>query len=396
MAILIPNRTARRHLMALTGLDANRAGPVRAAELGQIVNELGYVQVDSVSVLERAHHHILFSRARTYRKRDLHLLVEKDGVLFENWTHDASVIPSTYFRYWKHRFARERTRLRERWKDHFATEGFDGDLARVLDHVARNGPSMARDFAGDRPSTGWWDWHPSKAALEYLWRVGELAIARRDGFQKVYDLTERVIPQPYREAEAGHDDFVDWACREALKRLGFATRGEIAAFWALLTPPQVEEWLARSRCELVPVRVESHDGSTRAAYALPGIERQLAEAGESRDRVLILNPFDPMLRDRARAGRLFGFHYRIEIFVPEAKRRYGYYIYPVLRGDALVGRMDVKADREADTLRVAAFWPEKGVRSSKALVARIEAELDRLRRFAGLSGTSFADGWLRE
>src|SRR5690606_10094761 len=139
-----------------------------------------------------------------------------------------------------HRFAREKARLRTRWKDHFGTEGFDDDVARVRDHVASNGPTLARHFEGDKPSTGWWDWHPSKAALEYLWRTGELAIARRDGFQKVYDLTQRVIPASHHDAEVDHEAFVDWACRQALTRLGFATRGEIAAFWALLTPQEVE------------------------------------------------------------------------------------------------------------------------------------------------------------
>jgi uncharacterized protein YcaQ len=395
MSIRVPNRVARHHLLSLTGLDGRWAGPLRAPQLSDIVHDLGYVQVDSVSVIERAHHHILFSRGQTYRKRDLHALVEKQGVLFENWTHDASVIPSAYFPYWKHRFAREKTRLRERWKDHFGAEGFDDDLARVLDHVTHNGPSMARDFEGDKPSTGWWDWHPSKAALEYLWRVGDLAIARRDGFQKVYDLTERVIPPQHLSAEVGQADFVDWACREALRRLGFATRGEIAGFFALLTPPEVEEWLARTKAELIPVKVEAHDGSVRAAFALPGIEAALAAASEPQDRVRILNPFDPLLRDRARTERLFGFHYRIEIFVPEAKRRYGYYIYPVLRGDALVGRIDAKADREADSLRVTAFWPEPRVRMSKVLKAKIEAELDRLRRFSGLGRVELADGWIR-
>ena len=209
---------------------------MRKQELACTIGRLGFVQVDSVNVLERAHHHILFSRSQTYRRRDLQALIEKDGALFENWTHDASIIPSEFFPYWRHRFAREKTRLRRRWKDHFGTEGFDGDIARVLDHVAENGPTMARDFEGDKPSTGWWDWHPSKAALEYLWRTGELAIARRDGFQKVYDLTERVIPACYRAREVDHDAFVDWACCEALRRLGFATRGEIARFWALVTP----------------------------------------------------------------------------------------------------------------------------------------------------------------
>ena len=395
MTTTIPNRQARRHLMSLTGLNGG-TGPMRRQALAQAIDGLGFVQVDSVNVLERAHHHILFSRGAGYRRADLSALVEKDRHLFENWTHDASIIPSAFFPYWRHRFAREKARLRERWKRHFGTEHFDDDIARVLDRIGRDGPAMARDFEGDKPSTGWWDWHPSKAALEYLWRTGELSITRREGFQKVYDLTERVIPQAHRDIEVDHDAFVDWACREALKRLGFATRGEIAGFWALLTPAEVDAWIAANRGELVPVRVETVDGSKpRASLALLGAVGAAHAAPEPPDRVRILSPFDPLMRDRARAERLFGFSYRIEIFVPEAKRRYGYYVYPVLRGDATVGRIDVKAERERDALAVRAFWLEPGVRPSKALTTRLEAELERLRRFAGVGRVEFANGWLR-
>lgn len=395
MTTTIPNRQARRHLMALTGLDG-RAGPMRRRELARAIDGLGFVQVDSVNVLERAHHHILFSRGAGYRRADLSALVEKDRSLFENWTHDASIIPSAFFPYWRHRFAREKARLRERWKAHFGAEHFDDDIDRVLDRIARDGPVMARDFEGDKPGGGWWAWHPSKAALEYLWRTGELSITRREGFQKVYDLTERVIPQVHREVEVDRDAFVDWACSEALKRLGFATRGEIAAFWALLTPAEVDAWIAANRDALVPVRVETvDDGKPRASLALPGAVEAARDAPEPPDRVRILSPFDPLMRDRARAERLFGFSYRIEIFVPEAKRRYGYYVYPVLRGDATVGRIDVKAERERDALAVRAFWLEPGVRPSKMLAAKLEAELERLRRFAGVGRVAFADGWLR-
>ena len=394
MTTTIPNRQARRHLMALTGLDGS-GGPMHRRALASAVESLGFVQVDSVTVLERAHHHILFSRGAGYRPADLARLVEKDRSLFEHWTHDASIIPSAFFPYWRHRFARETVRLRERWKRHFGSEHFDDDIARVLDRIASKGPAMARDFEGDKPSTGWWDWHPSKAALEYLWRTGALSITRRDGFQKVYDLTERVIPQVHRAVEVGHDAFVDWACREALKRLGFATRGEIAGFWALLTPAEVDAWIAANRGALVPVRVETVDGKPRAALALPGAVEAALAAPEPPDRVRILSPFDPLMRDRARAERLFGFVYRIEIFVPEAKRRYGYYAHPVLRGEATVGRIDVKAERERDALAVRAFWLEPGVRPSKALTAKLEAELERLRRFAGLGRVEFAEGWLR-
>jgi uncharacterized protein YcaQ len=255
---------------------------------------------------------------------------------------------------------------------------------------------MARDFEGDKPSSGWWDWHPSKAALEYLWRTGELAITRREGFQKVYDLTERVVPAAHFREEVDHDAFVDWACREALKRLGFATRGEIAGFWALVTPAEVDSWLAANRDELVPVRVEAADGRPRAAFALPGMAQAALIAPTPPDRVRIVNPFDPLMRDRARVERLFGFSYRIEIFVPEAKRQYGYYVYPVLRGERVAGRIDVKAEREGDVLAVRAFWPEPGVKPSKAFLSRLEAELERVRRFAGVGRVTFADGWLRQ
>ena len=396
MTILIPNAIARRHLMQLYGLDGARSGPMRKDELSAAIGTLGFVQVDSVNVLERAHHHILFSRNRTYRRRDLQHLLEKDAALFENWTHDASIIPSAFFPYWRHRFERERQRLRTRWKSHFGTERFDDDIARVRNRIEMNGPAMARDFEGDKPSTGWWDWHPSKAALEYLWRTGDLAIARREGFQKVYDLTERVIPDAHRETTVDHDAFVDWACRQALARLGFATRGEIAAFWALLTPQEVEGWIAQNRADLVQVHVEGANGDKpRVAYAVAGTVENVLGAAEMPDIVRILSPFDPLLRDRARTERLFGFHYRIEIFVPEAKRQYGYYVYPVMRGDRAVGRIDVKAERERDALVVRAFWPERGVRVSKALTSKLEAELERLRRFAGVAQVVFEDGWLR-
>lgn len=396
MTILISNRQARRHLMMLCGLNGGHTGALRQQDLARVVGDLGYVQVDSVNVLERAHHHILFSRSQAYRPGMLRRPIEKDRTLFENWTHDASIIPTAFFPYWRHRFAREKTRLRERWKEHFGTEGFDDDLRRVHDHIACKGPAMARDFEGDKPSTGWWDWHPSKAALEYLWRTGDLAITRRDGFQKVYDLAERVIPADSYAQEVDREAFVDWACREALRRLGFATRGEIAAFWALLRPPEVEEWLARHRKELVRVKVETvGDGKPRDCFALPGMAEQAEAAPAPPDRVRILSPFDPLLRDRARAERLFGFFYRIEIFVPEAKRQYGYYVYPVLRGDAAVGRIDVKAERDRNALVVRAFWPERGVRPSAILVSKLETELQRLTRLAGVERVIFEGGWMR-
>lgn len=394
MTAMIDNKTARRAFLALQGLcDPPHKGQSKD-DLLETIRRLGFVQVDSINTVARAHHQILFSRNATYRQKNLKRLVEADCHLFENWTHDASIIPSEFFPYWRHRFAREEARLQQRYE---AWQGspFLHECEGILERIAKDGPVMTRDFEGDKPSTGWWDWHPSKTALEYLWRTGRLAIARRDGFQKVYDLAERVIPSHCHEAQVEHHEFVDWACRSALSRLGFATRGEIAAFWDLLKPDEVAAWIAENEKELETVLIESADGSKpRASLRFRDYPALLDNPPEPPGRVRILSPFDPALRDRKRAERLFGFFYRIEIFVPEEKRVYGYYVFPVLRGDRIVGRIDMKADRNADVLAVRRFWPEKGVRQSKAFLTELEAELDRVRRFAGVAGIEFARDWI--
>jgi uncharacterized protein YcaQ len=393
---LVSNSHARRFFIARQGLSEPPSRAWGKPGLYDAIERLGFVQVDSINTVERAHHHILFARNQTYRQKHLAQLVEKDRLLFENWTHDASIIPTSFFPYWKHRFERQKTRLRTRWKDHFGQEGFDDDLDRVLAKIASGGPVLTRDFEGDKPSTGWWDWHPSKAALEYLWRTGELSITRREGFQKVYDLTERVIPSEHFSRTVSHEEFIDWACRSALERLGLATRGEIMAFWALLTPQEVEDWTKEHRSELETVRVEPADGGKpQASIMFAGTFDSIGLAPEPPARLRILSPFDPLLRDRKRAERLFGFFYRIEVFVPEAKRKYGYYVFPVMRGDKIIGRIDMKADRATDRLAVRAFWPEQRVRISKALTRQIETELERFRRFARVTEVTFDDGWLR-
>ncbi|MBP0439063.1 winged helix-turn-helix domain-containing protein [Tianweitania sediminis] len=395
MSHVIPNAVARRLLIHEQALSDPPHRAQSLPELGDVITRLGYVQVDSIAIVERAHHQILFARNKTYKQPQLHRLIERERALFEHWTHDASVIPVAFYPYWKHRFAREKLRLAERWPTYFGND-FAHSADAILERIRRDGPVMARDFeARDKPSTGWWDWHPSKAALEYLWRTGELQIARREGFQKVYDLTERVIAAQYRDQTVDHDAFVDWACTAALTRLGFGTRGQIAAFFALLKPAEVEQWIAAKHHRLVVVQVESSDGSKpRAAYAFPEIIETLDALPEPPARVRVLSPFDPLLRDRARAERVFDFHYRIEVFVPEAKRKFGYYVFPVMRGDRIIGRIDMKADRPNNVMSVRRFWPERGCRLSKAVISGLEAEIERLRRFTGVERTAFASDWL--
>ena len=394
MAILISNAQARKIFMERQGLSRPPQKAMTRQALYDLIHELGFVQVDSISTVERAHHQILFSRNQTYRPKLLSTLIEKDRLLFEHWTHDASVIPSAFFPYWKHRFTREEARIRQNWTKwqgrNFEEDIFDETLARI----AEGGALLSRDMkAEDHKSGGWWNWNPNKTALEFLWRTGKLSIAARENFQKVYDLSERVIPADHHAAEVGHEDFVDWACREALKRLGFATSGEIAAFWALVTPAESKAWVEARRDELKEVTLETVDGNPRAAFAFAEGLDTLLDAPEPPGRIRVLSPFDPLLRDRKRAERLFGFFYRIEIFVPEPQRQYGYYVFPLLEGDRMIGRIDMKADRKAGTLDVKRLWLEPGVRAVPGRFDKLDAELVRVARFAGVETVNYLDGW---
>ncbi|WP_343116068.1 winged helix-turn-helix domain-containing protein [Ostreiculturibacter nitratireducens] len=392
---VLKNRAARRLFLDRHALAEQPVGPAKGDDLLALIRRLGFVQLDSINTVERAHHMILWSRRQSYRPGALKRLLEKDRRLFEHWTHDASVIPTEFLAHWRLRFARDAETLRSRYRDWQGPE-FEAKLDEVLARIAAEGPVRSGEVGEDeaRGKGGWWEWHPSKTALEFLWRSGQLAVTRREGFAKVYDLAERVYPEAPALSEA---ETIDWACGAALDRLGFATTGEIAAFWAKVRPEEAKDWAARAlkRGEIEEVAVEGADGARRRSFARPDVIGAADSAPEAPARLRILSPFDPALRDRARAERLFGFHYRIEVFVPEAQRRYGYYVFPVMEGDALIGRLDARARRAEGVLQVAGFWPEPGVRMGKLRLRRLEAELDRLARFAGCDHVAFDPGWLR-
>ena len=390
----IGNAAARRIFLHRHGLGRWDLPTGNAGTL-ELIRRLGFVQVDSIATVERAHHMILWSRRRSYRPSQLATLIERDRALFEHWTHDASVIPTEFYRYWKLRFRRDREKLLARWRN-WRREGFEERFETMLAHIRANGATFSRETRdADHQSSGeMWDWHPSKTAMEFLWRSGELAICHRKNFQKCFDLADRVIPDAHRLPELEDAEIVDWACGEALDRLAFATPGEIARFWDLITIDEAKAWCAAER-DLIEVEVEGADGGIRKHFARPDLLTEADCVPDLPGHVRVLSPFDPALRDRKRAERLFGFDYRIEIFVPEAKRKYGYYVFPVMEGDRLIGRMDAKRDLGAGFLTVSAFWPEPGVRLGKARVAKLETELDRLAKFAGCGRVVFAAGWRR-
>ena len=386
---------ARRLLLHAQGLlaDPAAAGPATPRGVARLVERIGFVQVDTISTVERAHHLILAARLAGYRPHLLAAALERDRRLFEHWTHDASVIPLTWYRFWRPRFARYRV---GRW--HLTQLGADADriVAAVRNRIAQEGPLASSEFEheGERKPTSWWGWKPHKVALDYLWRTGVLHVAARRNFQKVYDLTERVVPQHAALDAPTEAEHVAWACRTALERLGTATAREVAQFWAAIPMKQAASWLkaAAAAGAVIPVLVESADGSPpRPAYAPAGLAARIARLSEPPAGMRLLCPFDPVVRDRARAKRLFDFDFRFEGFVPAADRKHGYYVMPILDGDRFVGKADPKFDRPSGTLTVRKVWWEPGVRATRKRRAAFEAAAAKLAGWVGATAVRIAE-----
>lgn len=381
-------------ILARTGLSESRAQPGSAA-VPPLIESLGYVQLDPIRVVERAHHHILFARNSAYRPKHLAAVQSREPVLFENWTHDSSLVPMQFYPYWRHRFAAVKGRIAH-WRERF---GDDRILKTVRSHIETHGPSKARDFLHLGGRTGpWWGWGPAKAALEFLWRSGELAVVRRSGFEKIYDLPERVIPADLRNAKPSRSETLAWCCDQALLRLGAATPKMLADFWGHFSVDDAKAWIVSQRNDgnLVDAVLQGAPGERAfAAAARPDVEAQLAATPKSSSRLRALAPFDPLARDRDRAKRIFGFDYRIEVYVPQHKRRHGYYVFPLLEADRLIGRIDMKAERENDRLTVRGLWLEPKLSLSKVRRGKLEQELVRQARLAGVRDIVFPTSALR-
>ncbi|SDY72891.1 hypothetical protein SAMN05661080_04424 [Modestobacter sp. DSM 44400] len=374
---------ARRIALGAQGFaDPRPTGPVGTRQLKRLVDRLAVVQIDSVNVLSRSHYLPAFSRLGAYPRPALDALAGQRHDLFEYWAHEASFLPVRLhpFLRWKMAAAEEHAwgsmvRLkRER----------PGYVAEVFDRVRDGGPLKASQLLEPRPDRpgSMWNWHAGKVALEYLFFTGALtARTRTAGFERVYDLTERVLPPAVVQAPTpDRADAIRELVRTASRALGVATERDLADYFRLRpsdTRVAIGELVEAG--ELVPVEV--------AGWNRPGwLDPQARRPRWVRARAL-LTPFDSLVWERPRVERIFGFRYRIEIYTPAAKRVHGYYVLPFLLGDGLVARVDLKADRQAGVLRVQGAYAELGPHPAE-LAAELAGELRLMADWMELDGVA--------
>ncbi len=372
--------TARRAAIHAQGLDGGWELPTGKEGAARCVARLGYVQIDTISVVERAHHHTLWSRQPDYDPDMLHQLQGSDRRVFEYWCHGASYLPIDDYRYYRPRMRAyaDSARVRE-WLN------ASGKLAEhVLDRIRREGPLTSADFSAPegRKRGSWWDWKPAKQALETLFSMGELMVSERRNFQRVYDLTERVLPASVRTGMPSSEEVAHFAVQRAVSSRGVVSVDQLRWGWlsdSTALRGAVESFVSSG--EITPVRVPGLELQPQYAWT-EALEAALKTRRRLRE-VRILSPFDSLVIDRRRLRALFDFDCKLECYFPAPKRRYGYFCLPLLWGDRFVGRLDPKADRKRKALLLRSVLFEPGFGQSERLLPRLAAAL---RSFAAFNG----------
>jgi len=306
------------------------------------IAHLSYVQIDTISVVERAHHHTLWNRLADYSASTLDQALEQRSV-FEYWAHAAAYLPMSDYR-----FTLPRKRAIASGERHW----YDKDpkqAKHVLEVIRSEGPMRASDFKQIRSikRAGWGDQKPAKRALEQLFMEGELMVSHRHGFQKVFDLTERVLPGGIDSSVPTEQEYCDHLIQRYLSAHGLGNAAEIAYLRKGLKPSIARR--CQSLCEDKQLRLVNAAG--KAYFAHPVALERLSERLK-RSTIKILSPFDNLVIQRARLRDFFNFDYQLECYVPKAKRQYGYFVLPILAGDEFIGRMDAKIDRKTKVLTV--------------------------------------------
>ena len=375
---------ARRLALVAQGFAEPRPKTVGKKDLRALVERLGVVQIDSVNVLVRSHYLPAWSRLGAYDHAALDALShDAPRALFEYWGHEASLLPVALYPLmrWRMALAHEHAwgRMRRIAKRQQQL------VADVLAFVGERGPVAGSELTSlGKPraprSGGWWGWSEAKTALEWLFWCGEITSARRKGFERQYDLVSRVLPPAILgKPAAAHDDAHDQLVARSARALGVATEADLRDYYRLALA-STRASIARlvERGELEPARVE---GWTKPAYVLRGTPAPPARI----DATALLSPFDSLIWARERTERLFGMKVRLEVYTPAHKRVHGYYVLPLLHGEQLVGRVDLKADRAAGVLRAQAAHAEvTGAKAKAAVAAAMAGELERMAPWLGL------------
>ncbi|WP_376704028.1 winged helix-turn-helix domain-containing protein [Mesorhizobium sp. ISC25] len=371
-------RMARRIALAAQGFnDPRPAGTPDRRHLARVLARTGLLQIDSVSAVVRAHYMPLYSRLGPYKLALLDdAAVTRKRIVFEYWAHEASFLPveSWPLLRWRMQRAERGDEMYlglAKWgREHPAY------IEEIYRQVVDHGPIAASALEGQKGNGGWWGWSHAKHAFEWLFWAGRITTAHRRGFERFYDLPERVLPPavlalPIPCPEDAHRELL----RISARAHGVATAGDLRDYFRLSPADikgRIEELVEAG--ELLPVSVE---GWSKAAYLHK--DARLPRRIEAR---ALLAPFDPVVFERSRTERLFDFHYRIEIYTPAEKRRYGYYVLPFLLGDSIVARVDLRADRPAGVLRVHAAYAEPGAPPQTA--AELFEELKLMQGWLGL------------
>ncbi|MCZ6662800.1 MAG: winged helix DNA-binding domain-containing protein [Actinobacteria bacterium] len=374
---------ARRYALAAQGLtDRRPSGRIDVRHFRRVLHRVGLVQLDSVNVFSRAHYMPFFSRLGAYERAALDRWLWRSGEQFEYWGHEASLIPIDQYPLW-------RWRMEAPWSwnrvERIKKED-PGYLSRVLDQVRADGPLQTRDLEspGQRDANSMWGWSKGKVALEALFHQGDITVFDRVNFVRLYGATEDVIRDSALSAaglsrEEGQRQLVEMASRS----MGVASLADLADYHRIRVPdarPLVEGMVQEGR--LIEVEVE---GWGTQAFLHPDARLPREVDGRA-----LLSPFDSLVWCRPRVDRLWDFHYRIEIYVPEAKRVHGYYVLPFLLDGVLVARVDLKTDRVREVLRVKGAWAEDGV--DRVRVGReLRAELDSVALWLGMEDLEIVD-----
>ena len=374
----------------------HRQGLLRAGGFGsgkpavqRVIERLGYVQIDTISVVDRAHDHVIKTRVPGYTGLLLDDLVRRDRTVFEYWAHAAAYLPMAEFRFslpMMEGFARARQ-----------AELDEGLAADVIARIRHEGPRQSRDFDppdGRRPK-GWWDWKPAKRTLEHLFLSGRLLISHREGFQKVYDLPENVLPADIDTTMPSPHEWHRHLVLRVLRGFGIATARHIAS--ACRTAGR---WTQQPLRDSISAAIDAlvEDGfiepvlcSGRTWYTLQG-ELDALPSRLPKKAIRFLSPFDHAVIDRSRTFDLFGFEYQIECYVPAPKRTYGYYCLPILWGDEFIGRMDAKAARSAGRFEVRGLFLEPDVTMNDRLATALNEGIRRLARAHGCAEVEMPHG----